>query len=256
MFELFTLLIYQPFLNVLVFFFWMTDIVTQGHGDMGISVILLTLLIRVMMLPLSIAEHKGEKERWEISEALKDIDARFIDNPVGRDKAKKEVMRSNRGMLIAEVINLSIQVIIALMLYFIFKHGLSGNSNHLIYPFLEHVRLPSVPMFLGKYDLSQPNLLFNFIQSVLIFLIEVLHMYTSPYPSTRGQVVRMQLILPVVSFIIFLGLPAGKKLFIITTLLFSIVLGIYRAVKRAFADYKHKKESQTAAGEQVVVDVH
>lgn len=260
MFEWFTLLVYQPFLNILVFFYWLTDIFSQHHGDMGIAVILLTLLIRIMLLPLSIAEHKGEKSRWEISEALKEIEAKFSDNPVARDKAKKEIMKSNRGVLIAEVFNLSIQVIIALMLYFIFKQGLTGGDKHLIYAFLNKVELPQIPMFLGKIDLSQPNLLLNIIQSVLIFLIEVLHMYTSPYPSTRGQVVRMQLILPVVSFIIFLSLPSGKKLFVITTLSFSIVLGLFRAVQRVFSDYKHKKEKREAEraanSEQVVVDVH
>ncbi len=258
MFAWFTLLIYQPFLNVLVFFYWILDLASSHQGDMGVAVILLTLFIRVLMLPLTIAEHKGEKSRREISEALKEIETKFAADHVQREKAKKEVMQSNRGILIAEVFNLTVQVIIALMLYFIFKHGLTGGDKHLIYPFLQRVELPKVPMFMGTYDLTQPSLLFNAIQTFLIFVLETLHMYTSPYPTTRGQVVRMQLVLPAVSFLIFLGLPAGKKLFIITTLSFSIVVALIRAVQRWFSEYAYKKQAQEAqkdAGERVVVEV-
>ncbi len=256
MFEWFTILVYQPFLNVLVFFYWVLDTMSNHHGDMGIAVVLLTLFIRFLLLPLSIAEHRGEKSRREISTALEEIEKQYATDPVGRDAAKKAVMKTNRGILIAEVCNLTVQVTIAIMLYFIFKHGLTGGDKHLLYPFLKNVQLPQVPYFLGTYDLTKPSLFLNLTQSFLIFVLETLLMYTSPYPTTRAQVVRMQLVLPLVSFFVFLGMPAGKKVFIITTLCFSIVLAIVRAVQRWFSDYKYKKEAQAAAGEQVVVDVH
>jgi hypothetical protein len=83
--------------------------------------------------------------------------------------------------------------------------------------------------------------------------------YTSPYPYTRGQVVRLQLVLPVVSFIIFMGLPAGKKLFVITTLTFSILLNIGMAIQKRFNEYKEKVEAKEKAAQdgeqQVVVEV-
>ena len=69
----------------------------------------------------------------------------------------------------------------------------------------------------------------------------------------------MQLILPVVSFFVFLGLPAGKKLFVITTLIFSIILALFRAIMYRFNQYTKKKEAEEAAAaaqvEKLVIDV-
>jgi len=49
----------------------------------------------------------------------------------------------------------------------------------------------------------------------------------------------------VISFIIFMGLPAGKKLFVITTLLFSIILKIYKFIQRKYQAYKDKWEAES-----------
>ena len=58
--QLFMNIIYQPFLNVLVFFYWLDGIITRGHPDMGVAVILLTIIIRILLLPMSLAEDKSE----------------------------------------------------------------------------------------------------------------------------------------------------------------------------------------------------
>ena len=60
--QLFTLLIYQPFLNILVFFYWLLGEIGM-KPDMGVAVILMTLVLRVVMIPLSIASDRSEHER-------------------------------------------------------------------------------------------------------------------------------------------------------------------------------------------------
>ena len=79
-------------------------------------------------------------------------------------------------------------------------------------------------MFLNEFDLSQTNNTLNFIQSLLIFAIEGLHMLFSPGPTSRRDFLSLAIHFPIVSFLVFMFLPAGKKLFIITSLLFSIAV--------------------------------
>jgi hypothetical protein len=98
------------------------------------------------------------------------------------------------------------------------------------------------------------------LQSLAIFALETLSIYTSPYPPEKGEVVRLQLVLPVVSFFVFMFFPAGKKLFIITTLIISIILKLYKFIQHKFEAYKLKAEEaeQAAAqpsSEKLVVDV-
>lgn len=253
--ELFITFIYQPFLNVLVFLYWILSFFME-NPDMGVAVILLTIFIRLLLLPLSLAGHESEEERRAIAAEIKEIEDTFSSDPIRAEKEKKKVMRKNKRILIAELFNLSIQVSIALMLWKMFQTGLPGKDLHMIYNFMPEVEKPFNLMFLGKYDLTHTNYTLNLLQSILIFVLETVSVLASPFKVTRKEVVRLQLILPVVSFLVFMAMPAGKKLFIITTLIISIILALYRLVKRKYQDYRARWESKEAADsqeEQVVV---
>ncbi len=253
--HLFTLLIYQPFLNILVFTYWLLSFVTNGHPDMGIAVIIFTIIVRILMLPLSLKGHRTEHERRQIMAELAQIEKDFASNPIGLEKERKKLLKTNNSVLVSELVSLVVQVTLALMLWKMFKTGLEGADLHLLYSFMPEIETPYNLVFLGTYDLSQPNLTLNFIQSILIFIMETLSTYYSRYRVTKAEVVRLQLVLPVVSFLIFMGLPAGKKMFVITSLVFSIILLIIRIVSRNFSDYKYKKEqsAEESSEEKIVV---
>ena len=258
--SLFITIIYQPFLNVLVGFYWLLGLFVDGKPDMGIAVILLTILIRILLLPISLSGDRSEKERREISKKILEIEDVYVSEPIKREKEKKKVIKKSRKVMAGEIFNLFIQVSIALMLWKMFKTGLPGEDIHLIYPFMPKFDLPFNLIFLGKYDLSHTSFTLNFIQTILIFILESISLFTSPYKVSKDEVVRLQLVLPAVSFLIFMGLPAGKKLFVITTLIFSILIKIFKIVKRSINSYKYKKdeeqkleESSESSEEKIVV---
>ena len=109
---------------------------------------------------------------------------------------------------------------------------------------MPEVELPFNLVFLGEFDLSHPSFRLNLIQSILIFVFEVLTIFTSVYPVSKQEVVRYQLVLPVVAFVLFIGLPAGKKLFVITTLIFSILLKLVMVVRQKLEAHRLKKEAE------------
>ena len=94
------------------------------------------------------------------------------------------------------------------------------------------VHQPFNLVFLGKFDLTHPHIVLNLLQSALIAILETLYIFSSPYKIARSDVVRLELTLPVVSFAVFMFLPAGKKLFVITTLCFSIGFKLMRIAQR------------------------
>lgn len=226
--DIFTRFIYQPFLNLLVAIYLGLDVLTGGNADMGVAVIIFTLALRIILLPLSIASDRTEAERREIETKVEEIHKAYSHDPVRKKEEEKKLLRGNRRILISEALNLTIQIAVALMLYRIFAKGLLGADLPLIYSFMPQVKEPFNLIFAGRYDLTHPNLFLNFLQSLAIFTVESLSMLTSPFPVTRRDVIRLQVFLPLVSFFIFIYLPAGKKMFIITTLCFSIVLILVR----------------------------
>lgn len=241
--QVFILLIYQPLFNILVGFYWLLGKLSE-NPDMGVAVILLTILVRILLLPLSLAGDSSEKERREIARKLKELEEEYANDQDGFQKARKKLFRKNRRVVAGEMISLIIQVTIALSLWRVFALGLVGKDLHLIYKFMPQVDFPFNLNFLGRYSLNEPHWQLNLLQSVLIFVLETFSLVTSPYPVSRNEVVRMQLTLPVISFVIFSMMPAGKKLFVIVTLCFSIVLSVFKYIRRKFLDYKFKKEEE------------
>lgn len=220
--DLFTQLFYQPFLNILVTIYYGLKLVMGERADMGIAVILFTIVVRMLMLPLTISGNRSEAERKKLEEQVKEIKEKFSADPVARDAHIKMLMRSNKRVIISSTIDLSVQVILALMLWRIFSRGLLGEDFHLLYDFVPQPKEPFNLVFMGKYDLTHSNPTLNALQSMLIFVLEAEVGLFSPFPMTKQDIILMQLTLPIGSYIIFSQLPAGKKLFIMTSLIFSI----------------------------------
>ncbi len=252
--DLFITAVYQPFFNLLVGIYWVMGFFTEGPPDMGIGVIFLTIVIRLLLLPMSLAGHQTEAGRREIAARIHELEIRYGGDRQGFKKARKKVFQKSRHVLAGELISLFIQIMIALMLWRVFAYGLEGEDFHLIYSFMPKIPTPFNLLFLGKYDLSHANLTLNLIQSLCIFIFETISVLTSPYPPTRGEVVRLQLTLPVVSFLVFMNLPAGKKLFVITTLIFSIILAVVRFIYQRFAAYQEKWEAKERVEEAVLLE--
>jgi len=244
LFDLFTTLIYQPFLNILLFFYWLLGLFTQGQPDMGIAVILLTLIIRGLLLPISLSGERTEEERREIARQLHELEEKYREDPQRFQRERKKVFRQKRSVLAGELFSLVIQVMIALMLWRMFGTGLKGGDYNLIYPFMPTIETPFNLEFLGRFDLGRPSLILNAILAFLIFAFETVSVLTSPYPPSRGEVVRLQLTLPIVSFLLFLRLPSGKLLFISVTMIVSIILAIVKYIRHRFLAYKAKMEEK------------
>lgn len=222
---------YQPFLNLLVILYYLLKFIMGPAADMGIAVILFTIAIRILMLPLTISGDRSEKEKRELEDQVAEIKKNYSADPVTRDAYIKRLMRGNKRVVISSTINLIIQTGLALMLWRIFAKGLLGADFHLLYDFVPQPKEALNLVFLGRYDLTHPNPTLNVIQSLSIFILELEISLFSPFPVTRRDVMLTQFTLPIVSYLIFSQLPAGKKLFIITTLLFSIVYTTQKQIR-------------------------
>lgn len=255
--DLFITLIYQPFLNILVFFYWLLDQIPGFKPDMGIAVILLSIVIRILLLPATLASDRSEHERRAIAQRAKEIEKKYATDPVRLNQEIKKLFKTNPRIILAEMIDFGISVLVTILLIRIFATGIEGADLHYLYSWLPKPPQPYNLVFLGTFDLSRPNFFLNLVQSLTILLVEIVAEFSSPFHNiiskehmapvqlnaitkvkdsyvveTRHRVRSLQVILPIVSFLVFMFLPAGKKLFIITTLLFSMLLILIKMARR------------------------
>ncbi len=242
--DFFTLYIYQPFFNILVGLYWLVGQFLPTP-DMGIAVILFAVAVRIILLPIDLVGQQSDEDKFKISEKYKQINKEFATDPIRRRAETRKLMKQSPGAIFSEVFNISIQVVIILILYRIFTTGLEGADMHLMYKFMPTVHQPINLMFLGKYDLSHTNSTLNILQSVMIALGEIFHLYFAPIKPTKKDLVSLVIFFPIFSFLVFMFLPSGKKVFIITSLAFGIVLKIIKQVMYLTYSLRHKVEDST-----------
>lgn len=228
--DIFIKYIYQPFFNLLVFTYNMFEIAFPGKADMGIAVIIFTIIFRIILLPLSWASDRSEKEKHEIGLKWEELKKQYSHDPISLKDEKKKIFRVNKIVVTLETFDIFIQVMIIIMLWRIFAVGLEGADMHLLYRGVKepaHINL----MFLGKYNLAVPNQHINIINSLVLFVVEILNVYFSPYKLSRIELLT-PIVLPIGVYFYMSTMPAGKKLFMITTLLFT--LGIILTKKTVY----------------------
>jgi membrane protein insertase Oxa1/YidC/SpoIIIJ len=222
--------IYQPFFNILVGLYEILGRISPDLADMGIAVIIFSVILQLLLFPLRLAGEKSEEEKKKIVARIDEAKRVYSHEPIRLKAEIRAIMRSNAKEVIATSVNLLIGVAVILMLYRIFTTGLEGADFHLLYDFMphpDHINL----LFLGKYDLSHTNATLNLIQSFMIFVVEVLSALRSPFPISRKDKALLQIVLPIGSFIVFMFLPSGKKIFMITSLTFSAVYHSFKLLQ-------------------------
>lgn len=233
---------YRPFFNLLVLIYLgLQKIMT--NPDMGIAVIVFTIALRMILLPVSLASEESEEEKREIGLKFDRIRKQYADNPVDFKEARDALVSTYHRRVRGEVLNVGLQVAVALMLWRIFAKGLGGADLSLLYDFIPRPKLPFNLEFMGRIDLTKPNLAMNMVSSILLFIAETLSLANSPYPATRNDRL-MQFLFPFGVFVYLYNMPAGKKLFVITTLSLTIFLVVLKELHSIWYLWKKKKEAK------------
>ena len=146
--------IYAPLYNGLVYF---VDIV-PGH-DVGLAVIALTIVVRVVLFPLSRQAVRTQAAMREIAPQVEEIKVRLKDKQDEQAKAIFALYKENNIRPFSSFFLLLVQFPILLGLYWVFgKAGLPHVNPDLLYAF---VKVPeSVNMhFLGLIDVGGRSIL-------------------------------------------------------------------------------------------------
>lgn len=210
-------IIYRPLLNLLVFFYN----IIPGH-DIGIVIILLTLLIRLALAPSFHKSLKSQKAMNDLQPKLTELREKHKDNKEAQAKAMMELYKEHKINPLSSCLPLLIQLPFLIALYQVFSKALKNNLTGL-YAFVSHPASIN-PKFLGLVDLSLPSIALGVLAGLAQFWQSKLMMPKTPGQDTTAKVMAMQTtyVLPVLSVFIAMKLPAGLPLYWIVTTLFAV----------------------------------
>lgn len=219
MINFFYTILYQPLFNLLIFFY--------NHlpfGGLGVSVIIITLIIKFALYPLSKKATKSQKELQDIQPEIKKIQEKYKEDKETQAKKVMEFYKEKKINPFSGILPLFIQLPILIVLLRIFIQGFESEeiSKHL-YTFISNPGVIDY-MFLGAIDLSSPSVLLAIIAAVGQFL--QMKLFVTPKKKSEGVMgniqTQMLYILPGVTFFILLKLPAVVGIYWIVTVIFSI----------------------------------
>jgi YidC/Oxa1 family membrane protein insertase len=221
-------IIYAPLYNGLVFF--VSAIPTH---DVGIAVILLTIVVRVIIYPLSRRAILSQMAMKKVAPEVEELKKKHKDKPAEQSQAIFALYRQRGVHPFASFGILIIQIPVVLGLYWVFvRGGLPTVDPNILYSFI-HVP-PSVNMFfLGFIDMAAKH---NIILALLVVLTQFIYTRLSmgkPGTQTAGEAslstdmaksfdVQARYILPLIIGFISYSVAAAAPLYWITSNLFMI----------------------------------
>ena len=214
---LFNEIFYRPLFNGLIFLYN----IVPGH-DMGISIIILTILIRFILWPLTSKSIKNQKVLTKIQPQIEEIKKKFKNNKEAQARALMGLYSENKINPLAGFLPLIIQIPIIFALWRVFLNSLNLDLNSL-YSFIPApVQIQSI--FLGLVDLSHKSVVLAVLAGALqYFQTKMIMPPHKPSGSSNfGQIMSKQMLYfgPILSVIIFWSLPAALPLYwIVVTLL-------------------------------------
>ena len=142
--------IYRPLLNLLVFFYN----VIPGH-DIGVVIIILTILIRLALAPSFHKSLKSQKAMNDLQPKLTELREKHKDNKEAQAKAMMELYKEHKINPLASCLPILVQLPLLIALNGVFRVALGGHNIEGLYSFIHAPAAGISPLFLGFVDLSR-----------------------------------------------------------------------------------------------------
>ncbi len=139
----------QPIYNLLVLAYW-------PFRDLGIAIVLVTILIRVLLCPLFHKQMRSQKEMSELQKDLQRIKDKFKGDPRKIQEETIKLYQTKGVNPLGGCLPTLLQIPIFVALYQVFRFYLAGDHFDLLYSFVPQVQNISLVAF-GFIDLTKPD---------------------------------------------------------------------------------------------------
>ena len=185
-------------------------------GNYGVAIIIVTILMRIIVFPLTLKQEKSMKKMRDLQPELDKIKEKYKDSPPEYQQKTAELYRENGVNPLGGCLPLLIQMPIFVALYWAF----SGNA------------IPADAKFLW-FTLKQPDRLFM-IGKFAFNLLPVLNVGVTyiqqkiTASATSGQESNQQMqtmlyMMPIMMLFIFYNMPSGVTLYYLVSGALSLV---------------------------------
>jgi YidC/Oxa1 family membrane protein insertase len=225
-------------------------------GNLGLSILLFTFIIRSLLIPLALPSLKSQKKMKAMQPELRKLKEKFKDDKKGYQMAQMELMKKYNANPLSGCLPQILQIALLIFLY------------RVLVGFLAHAEINGVPIdphFLWL-DLTKPDKTFVFpiLAGITQLILSVMILPGGEIPDVvpndaktkqlkeankkeedtaemaSAMQQQMLFLMPVMTAFIALRFPSGLTLYMIATTIFSIVQQYFISGPGGLVEYSQK----------------
>lgn len=227
--NIWNIVLYHPLINALAFL-----VSVVPGGDVGLAVVILTILVKIILFPLSQKSIQSQAQMGILAPELNKIKASGVSKEE-QARLTFELYKTHKTNPFSGCLLVLIQIPIIFALYYVFFKGIRFESG-VLYSFVhvpEHVNM----IFLGILDISGKSLFLAILAGASQYLQA--HFMPKPSPNTssgpgsfaesftKSMSVQMKYIFPFVVAFIAYSISGAVALYWITSNLFAVGQQMY-----------------------------
>lgn len=211
--------LYTPLINLLFFLYG-----GPAFGNLGLAIVELTVLLRLVLMPLTVLEERSRMHYEQLYPKLESLSRDYKNDRVKRMEKVRELLRNNRVNYWSKTVSLAIQGLVLVLIYQVFIGGLRFTASETLYGWVD-MPFRVNTMFLG-WDVAEHSPFWALACAGLLFVELYLAARRSHYAS-RSDLFYI-ILFPAFTAAVLLALPMVKSLFILTSMIFSILVRFLR----------------------------
>lgn len=193
-------------------------------GNYGVAIILTTLLIKLILFPLSLKQEKSMQKMKELQPEIEAIQKKYKDDKTKLNEETAKLYKEKNVNPFSGCLPLIIQLPIFIALYYAFmSNEIPQTATFLWF----NLKRPDAIYTIGKFSLN--------ILPIISALLMIIQQKLMTPQSGEGENSVMQstmLLMPVMMLFIFYKFPSGLNLYYVVNTAISILIQIY-VVKKA-----------------------
>ncbi|MDR1366583.1 MAG: membrane protein insertase YidC [Puniceicoccales bacterium] len=172
-------------------------------GNWGVTIIILTLIVKLLLWPLTTAQVRSSRKMSKLQEPLKKIKEKYRDNPQKLQTETLKLFRDNRVNPAAGCLPIFIQIPIFVGLYFMLRT--TAEMRFAPFLWIPDLSLPDTIAHLGNFPLN--------ILPLIMGVSMVWQMKVMPTPSVDGAQKWVFKIMPIIFLIFCYNFPSALVLY-------------------------------------------
>lgn len=215
--------------------------IQQFVGDWGLAIIVLTLIIRIILTPLTLKSTKSSAQMQVLQPKLKEIQDRYADDPQAQAEAMRKFYAEHKFNPLGGCLPVLLQMPVFVALFTVLRDYLPKEAH--FYGILDSLS-QSVQGAIGSLGIGGAWVFILLdVLFALLTLIPMILNSKNTTPEQEKQMKIMGLVMTVMMFYFGWGVPVGVLLYYDTSALWGVIQQVF-ITQKVMDQYKAKEEER------------